>query len=267
MADIQKLNNDHFNKTAQDYDSIPQLFEMTERSTKIVVEEFTASTSEEHVKNSTVLEFGCGTGLCAFQIAPKVTRVLGVDASEGMLKHLNHKLATNAENTPFRDKISTVLHLVTDNQPLPAKESAKYLAGANGGFDMVYSNFVMHHIEDVQGIVNTLAAKLLKKDGWLIVMDFVSEDHLHRQHHHHGHDNAQGGMKAESSLHDHFVDAQGNPLDFVAHKGGFTPEIFAEIFKKAGLVDVEAKQSYGLDRELNGKMFYTEAFVVKGRRV
>ncbi|KAG0317326.1 hypothetical protein BGZ99_006362 [Dissophora globulifera] len=266
MADIQKINNDHFNKTAQDYDSIPQAYELAESASKVVVEEFTTSTSEEHVKDSTVLEFGCGTGLCAFQIAPKVAHVLGVDASEGMLNHLNYKLATNVENSSFRDKVSTALHLVADNQPLPAEESAKYLAGANGGFDLVYSNFVMHHIEDIQGIVNTLAARLLKRNGWLIVIDFMGENHHHHHHHHHGHSHAEGDKKVES-LHDHFVDAKGIPLAYVAHKGGFTPEIFVEIFKKAGLVDIEAKRSFGLDREVNGKKVYTQAVVAKGRRV
>ncbi|KAG0284759.1 hypothetical protein BGZ98_005804, partial [Dissophora globulifera] len=51
-----KFNNDHFNKTAQDYNLIPQAYELTERASKIVVEEFTTSTSEEDLKNARVLE-------------------------------------------------------------------------------------------------------------------------------------------------------------------------------------------------------------------
>ncbi|KAG0303491.1 hypothetical protein BGZ99_002665, partial [Dissophora globulifera] len=42
--------------TAQDYNLIPQAYELTERASKIAVEEFTTSASEEDVKNSRVLE-------------------------------------------------------------------------------------------------------------------------------------------------------------------------------------------------------------------
>jgi len=283
MSDIQSINNDHFNKTAQDYDNIPQAKEMTQRASEVILQEFLDSTSEEHVKNASVLDFGCGTGLCAFHIARKVKHVLGVDASEGMLKHLNHKLATDAENASIRDKITTVQHLVKHDDPLPEAERLKYLAGPDDGFDMIFSNYVMHHIEDLEGIVNVLANRLLKKDGWLIVLDFEGihghhghgegeghshghgHGHAHGGHHrHHGHNHGEGHQLQD--IHSLFVDKDGKPLEYVAHKGGFTPERFAEIFKKAGLVDVAAKHSFGMERDMKGKKIWTDVLVVKGRR-
>ncbi|KAF9350924.1 hypothetical protein BGX26_010944 [Mortierella sp. AD094] len=190
MSDIQTLNNNHFNKTALDYDNIPKVHEMTQRASEVILEEYTTSTSEEHVKDSSVLDFGCGTGLCSFKVAPKVKKLLGVDAAEGMLNYLNHKLSTNAENAEIRDKVKTVNHLVTDDAPLPEPELSQYLSGSEGGFDMIYSTFTLHHIENVQGIINTLSNKMLNKNGWLIVLDF--EGSGHRGHHHHGEGHGHG---------------------------------------------------------------------------
>ncbi|KAG0313562.1 hypothetical protein BGZ99_008743, partial [Dissophora globulifera] len=158
-ADHQALNNDHFNSNSADYDLIPQVKLMSERTSKVLIEEFTASTSEERVKDATILDFGCGTGLCTLLVAPHVKQVLGVDASAGMLRHLNFKLTTLDENADIRDKIKTVNHLVTQESPLPEPEYSQFVGGSSDGgvgFDMIYTSFVLHHIEDVQGIIDTL---------------------------------------------------------------------------------------------------------------
>ncbi|KAF8935376.1 S-adenosyl-L-methionine-dependent methyltransferase [Dissophora ornata] len=280
MSDIQSLNNQHFNKTAKDYDSKPQADEMTQRASKVIIEEFVASTSEEHVKNASVLEFGCGTGLCMFQVARKVKQALGVDASEGMLQHLSHKLETREENADIRGKIKTVNHLITEDVALPEPEFSQYLSGPDAGFDMIYSSFVMHHIEDVQGIVNTLSGKLLKKGGWLIVTDFQGshKSHGHGDGHTHGdgythrhnHSQRHGGDHKECSktkdIQGQFLDADGKPVELVPHLNGFTLEGFAGTFKKAGLVDVSAKQAFGMNITMHGNNeAWTDVLVVKGR--
>ncbi|KAG0042717.1 hypothetical protein BGZ83_000141 [Gryganskiella cystojenkinii] len=191
---LQELNNEHFNKMAQDYDNIPQVKVFTQKSAEAILKGFKDATSEERLKNASVLDFGCGTGLCALFIAPQVKHVLGVDASEGMLEFLNLKLSTQPEFVDLHThrKVDTVCHLVSDAAPLPEKELAKYVTGADSqkGFDFVYSNFVMHHIEDVQSIVNTLAKNLVKEDGWLIISDFEGghgHEPSHGNHHHHAH--------------------------------------------------------------------------------
>ncbi|KAF9080165.1 hypothetical protein BGX23_002550, partial [Mortierella sp. AD031] len=58
---IQEKNNDHFNSKAHEYDQIPQIKEMTTKASDAILKEYAASTSEDHVKNSSVLDFGCGT--------------------------------------------------------------------------------------------------------------------------------------------------------------------------------------------------------------
>ncbi|KAF9920325.1 hypothetical protein FBU30_009862 [Linnemannia zychae] len=176
---------------------------MATKATDAILKEFAASTSEEHVKNSTVLDFGCGTGLASFKIAEKVNHVVGVDASEGMLTYLHKKLDTLPELAHLKaaNKVHTICHLITDDAPLPEPELSKYLDGEEGGFDMVYSNYVLHHIEDVQGVVNTMANRLLKKGGWVILVDFEGH-HVHggveNSQYHHGHATKQGHQCAHS---------------------------------------------------------------------
>ncbi|KAG0250971.1 hypothetical protein BG011_007950 [Mortierella polycephala] len=295
MSDVQAHNNEYFNKKAEEYDSMPQALEITKRACDIIIKEYTAATSEDHVKNASVLDFGCGTGLVALRLAPDVKHVLGVDASEGMLQHLNHKLSTREEYAAVRGKVHTVQHLVTEDEPLPESETSKYLSSSadnEGGFDLVVSNYVMHHIEDVQGVINTMARKLVKKDGWLIIIDLEGGhqhhhgdhgdhhnhqknqeqqgQHHHHHHHHHQHHHQHGEKKEEchkaQDNHTAFVDENGKPLECVAHKNGFTLEGFAEIFKNAGLVDVSVTHAYGINMQRHGKEAWADAFMAKGRR-
>ncbi|KAF9905874.1 hypothetical protein EC991_001196 [Linnemannia zychae] len=305
---IQEKNNEHFNNKSHEYDLIPQAKEMNAQAAEVILKEFTTSTSEEHVRNSTVLDFGCGTGMASFQIAEKVSQLVGVDASEGMLAHLNHKLNTLPELASLKQaqKIHTINHLITDASPLPEPDFSKYLAGEKGGFDMVYSNYVLHHIEDAQGIVDTLAKKLVKRDGWLIILDFEGHhvhggvDHSEHGHDHghghgHGHGHAHGhehghahGQEQQGHAHGHhdhghghghghehgtssddlnfYTDENGKPLEFVAHTKGFTPENVAAIFEKAGLVDISSSRSFGMFRDFRGKQVWSDVLVAKGRR-
>ncbi|KAG0275314.1 hypothetical protein BGZ96_003848, partial [Linnemannia gamsii] len=61
MSIIQDKNNQHFDNTAHEYDNIPMAKEMTGKASETILKEFADSTSDEHVRNSTVLDFGCGT--------------------------------------------------------------------------------------------------------------------------------------------------------------------------------------------------------------
>ncbi|KAF9123069.1 hypothetical protein BGW39_009295 [Mortierella sp. 14UC] len=227
---IQDKNNEHFNNKAHEYDLIPQAKEMTAKASEAILKEFAASTSEEHVKSSTVLDFGCGTGLASFLVAEKVGHLVGVDASEGMLTYFNQKLNTLPELAPLKqaNKIHTIHHLVTDASPLPEPEFSKYLAGEQGGFDMVYSNYVLHHIEDIQGIVDTLAKKLVKRGGWLIILDFeghhvhggVDHGKPHHGHGQHGHGHGHGHEHEHGHGHAHGHEQQGHAHGHHDHAHG-----------------------------------------------
>jgi len=62
MSNLQELNNAHFDKAAQDYDNLPQAKVFTQKSTEAILNGFKEATSEERLKNASVLDFGCGTG-------------------------------------------------------------------------------------------------------------------------------------------------------------------------------------------------------------
>ncbi|KAF9079817.1 hypothetical protein BGX27_005931, partial [Mortierella sp. AM989] len=149
--------------------------------------------------------------------------------------------------------VATVAHMVTDATPLPETEISQYLSGPEEGFDLIYSTFVMHHIEDVQGIVNTLSKKLLGKNGWLVIVDFEGHKEQHDD-------------QIVQHVHEFFKGADGKAIEHVAHKGGFTTEGFADMFRKAGLVDVSAKHAFGLNLTRNDKAIWTDFLVVMGRR-
>ncbi|KAF9330544.1 hypothetical protein BG006_006485 [Podila minutissima] len=302
---MQEINNEHFNKTAVDYEKMPDVFEMSQKAGNTIVDEFRKSTSDERVKNAIALDFGVGIGLSGQPVATAVHHMVGVDAAEGMLKRLHEKLATEPELAHLQSKISTVHHLVTAESPLPEPEATKYLTEGKG-FDLVFTNFVMHHIDDVKGTIQTLGGKLLKQDGWLIIVDFEdkpgSESFHHHHHDHahghsHGHEHGRGhghGEHAHGHAHEHgqahdhhhhhheqqpghgpsgdhhpieFTDAKGERLEFVAHHHGFKREEAEKWLQEAGLVDIQSAHAFGMERtHPNGKKIWTDVMMVKGRR-
>ncbi|KAF9583069.1 hypothetical protein BGW38_010316, partial [Lunasporangiospora selenospora] len=260
--------------------------ELTVKGSEIIIREFRASTSDENVKNATVLDFGCGTGLSALIVAKEVKHLVGLDASEGMLKQFNEKVNSNPDHANVKGKIQTIEHLVTNESPLPEPERTQF----SEGFDLVYSSYVMHHIDDVDGVVKAIANNLVKeKTGWFIVLDFLGgHGHGHAHGHGHGHVHAHGHAHEHSHGHGHGDQAghqhgphckhhkqaqseqekkdgeegkSGTPT-FVAHDG-FSLTRLEDTFRNAGLVDVSSECAYKLEVSLHG---WTEAIFVKGRR-
>lgn len=99
------------------------------------------------------LEYGCGTGLLGFALAPFPGTLTLADASDGMLEVLRRKIAaTSAPNM-------SVLKLDLTTDPLPA---ARY--------DLVCLLMVLHHIPDTDAILRRFHA-LLAPGGCLCVAD------------------------------------------------------------------------------------------------
>ncbi|KAF9383486.1 hypothetical protein CPB97_006435 [Podila verticillata] len=292
---MQEINNEHFNNISDDFEKAPSILEMSLKAGNTIVDEFRKSTSDERLKNAIALDFGVGMGLSGQPVAAAVHHMVGVDAAEGMLKRLHEKLATEPELAPLQSKITTVHHLVTAESPLPEPEATKYLTEGKG-FDLVFTNFVLHHIDDVKGTIQTLGGKLLKRDGWLIIIDFEDKpgsESFHHHHHDHGHGHAHGehhGHGQHGHSHDHahahgeghqcrhtertdehlpleMTDAKGEKLEFVAHHHGFKREDAEQWLKDAGLVDIQSSHAFGMERtHPNGKKIWTDVMMVKGRR-
>jgi len=94
--------------------------------------------------DTTVLDFGCGTGLLGLGLLPIVKSVTGVDSSQGMLDVLNEKIREQGYRcmTTFRADL-------VQGDTLP------------GRYDLVASSMAFHHIRDTGPLLETLYRALL----------------------------------------------------------------------------------------------------------
>lgn len=108
--------------------------------------------------DTSVFEYGCGTGLLGFALRPYVGRVVLADTSRGMLEVLREKIAAAGarDMTPLR------LDLLTD--PLPAER-----------YDLVCTLLTLHHVPDTDGLLARFRA-LLAPGGVACVCDLDRED-------------------------------------------------------------------------------------------
>jgi cyclopropane fatty-acyl-phospholipid synthase-like methyltransferase len=105
--------------------------------------------------NMDIMDFGAGTGLLSFKIAPHVNSVTAVDLSEKMLEQL-------------KAKNSTSLHIDTIAQDIMQSPLEKR-------FDGIVSSMAMHHIEETEKFFDTLYAHL-EKGGFIAIADLYKED-------------------------------------------------------------------------------------------
>ncbi|MGK5092232.1 class I SAM-dependent methyltransferase [Deltaproteobacteria bacterium TL4] len=102
-----------------------------------------------------VMDFGAGTGLISFQIAPFVKKIVAVDTSEAMLSILVSK-------PELQGKVEIVCQDITET-PL------------DGKFDLIVSAMAMHHVKDTPKLIQRFAEHL--NSGALIALaDLDKED-------------------------------------------------------------------------------------------
>ncbi len=102
-----------------------------------------------------LLDFGAGTGLLTYRIAPHVRSVTAVDTSEKMLEVLRTK------STPEH----TIKTACCDITQMPLTET----------FDGIISSMAMHHVEDTAHFLKTLYDHL-NPGGFIAVADLDKED-------------------------------------------------------------------------------------------
>jgi len=108
-----------------------------------------------------ILDFGCGTGLLSFKIAPLVRSVTGVDLSEKMLEQLESKNTPSVHVTP----------LLRDIMKEPPERT----------FHGIVSSMAMHHVEDLDTLFKTFRS-CLKRDGFIAIADLEAEDGTFHSH-------------------------------------------------------------------------------------
>ena len=146
------LNTAHFDAAAATWDENPQRRALT---TAIATAIQQAIPLDRHWR---VLEYGCGTAVLSFLLAPHVREVVAADASPGMIEQACRKLAA----CPVAGLSVRVLDLTQEAAP---PES----------FDLIMMGMALHHIADVPSLLKRLDS-MLAKNGWLVIADLCSED-------------------------------------------------------------------------------------------
>lgn len=120
-----------------------------------------------NIKN--ILDYGCGTGLIAFNLVEKNNEVLGLDNSYGMIEEFNKKVKEkNLSN------IKAKKHNILE-EDLP-----------KNSFDLIVISMSLHHIEDINMFFKK-SFEALKNDGYICVNDLDKEDgSFHAKHNNEG---------------------------------------------------------------------------------
>ena len=138
------------------FDNAAKEWDRNERRRQTAEKIFEAVNSRITLKpHMDIMDFGAGTGLLSFKIAPFANSVTAVDLSEKMLEQLKSKNSA-------RLHIETVVQDIMQN-PLEKR------------FDGIVSSMAMHHIEETGIFFNTLYAHL-KRGGFIAIADLYKED-------------------------------------------------------------------------------------------
>jgi ubiquinone/menaquinone biosynthesis C-methylase UbiE len=146
------MKKESFDEKAATWDDEPRRVQMAQTL-------FSAIEQAVSLRGDAVaLDYGCGTGLLSLPLATRVSRVIAVDLSEGMLKVLNRKARDGG--------IDTIETLQADfsTDPIPAD-----------AVDLIASAMALHHVADTQTLLQSFF-DLLASGGTVALADLDSED-------------------------------------------------------------------------------------------
>lgn len=121
----------------------------------------------DNLNNKTVLDYGCGPGndLINISVLSKPKRLVAVDVSQEAIKRAQQR--TNLHNL--------------DVDFLKINENQKIHVIDDSSLDVIHSNGVLHHIENLEIVFNEFH-RMLKDDGYAQIMVYNKESiwyHLH----------------------------------------------------------------------------------------
>jgi cyclopropane fatty-acyl-phospholipid synthase-like methyltransferase len=107
-------------------------------------------------KKMKIVDFGAGTGLLSYFVAPFVETIVAVDNSPSMLEVFKEKSST------FECTVR-IEELDLSSQTIEEK------------FDGIISSMTIHHLEDTKALFSKFYA-MLNADGFIAIADLESED-------------------------------------------------------------------------------------------
>ena len=107
-------------------------------------------------KSMDIMDFGAGTGLLSFFIAPFVEKIVAVDNSPSMLREFKNKC----------DEFSCKTEVVEKDLSIHSLDRK---------FDGIISSMTIHHIENITALFSKFY-EMLDKDGFIALADLDRED-------------------------------------------------------------------------------------------
>ena len=141
--------SDHFNEKAKNWDADEMVKNLSSAIGASVLENTSLN------DNMDVMDFGAGTGLISYHVAPFVNKIIAVDISAAMLDKLVAK-------PQLQGKVEAICQNILD-MPLTAK------------FDLIMSAMAMHHVEDTDKLIQTFSEHLTP-GATLALADLDKED-------------------------------------------------------------------------------------------
>ncbi len=143
------MNQDHFAHKSKSWDMSSRRVKNAQSIARLI---------RQHVAlnpKMRVMDFGAGTGLLSYFIAPEVASIVAVDNSPSMLEVFREKSGEFAcETEIFSGDIAQL-------------ESAS--------FDGIISSMTLHHIEEIKPLFEEFY-RLLRQGGFIALADLASED-------------------------------------------------------------------------------------------
>lgn len=149
---IMDTNNTDFDSRARTWDSNPV---HQERSSAIAAKMLEMVPVKKSMR---ALEYGAGTAILGGILAPYFKEIVLMDSSKEMVQVMMEKISANS--------IKNLVPVVGD------LEKEEYYGEK---FDLIYSQMVFHHINDVGSLLEKLY-KLLKPGGYIAIADLYKED-------------------------------------------------------------------------------------------
>jgi tRNA (cmo5U34)-methyltransferase len=185
-----------FDIKAADWDKNPMHWDRSEAIVKEIRKRISLNS------NMTAMEYGAGTGIASFLLSDYLKEITLIDNSSEMVRIMKEKIES-----------SGVTNLKVLNFDL---EHNDYKAGK---FDFIFTQMVLHHVDDIEAIVNKLS-RLLNNGGLLAIADLYQED---------------GSFHGEG---------------FTGHNG-FDPERFSAILRKNHFSNITHSRCFVIERKIS----------------
>ena len=153
----------HFDQSAATWDANPIHFERSNAIAEQIIRKIPLH------KGMSALEFGAGTGILSFLLKDYIREITLMDSSREMVRVIEEKI----RNTNLTHMEPVFFDL----------ETTDYRAKT---FDLIFTQMVLHHIEDVEAIINKFYL-LLNAGGSIVIADLYPEDGTFHSHKFTGH--------------------------------------------------------------------------------